>query len=235
MTLAEQFQQQGVRFYHNNVLLPDGSRTARDSEGGVDFEPWPSACGFDLVSFLDKSVLDVGCWDGAFAFVAEQRGASPVVGLDNVDLRMWDKGSNLAWSALHNVFQSKAVYKHGTIYALPYQDRSFDIVLCLGVLYHLSDPLKGLNECFRCCKERVIVESWANLDKQATLSLYAPGEIVSHDMTNVYCPSEGWFRKVGEMNGFKVVYSRRSFYRRICMHFVRDTELVNLHPPTVFP
>src|SRR5690606_37666209 len=35
------------------------------------------------VDFKGKSVLDIGCWDGQWSFVAEQRGAASVLASDD--------------------------------------------------------------------------------------------------------------------------------------------------------
>jgi tRNA (mo5U34)-methyltransferase len=235
MTLSEKFLRAGVRFYHASIPLPDGSKTAM-TENGIDCTGFETVYGFDKIAFSGKSVLDVGCWDGAWAFMAEQKGATEVVGLDNVDFRMWDKGNNSAWEALHSAYQSKAKYVHGTVYSLPFADKSFDIVYCLGLLYHLSDPLKALHECFRCCRERLVVEVWGTRGQDATIRLVAPREVNAHDPTNVYCISEGWLTKVAKMHGFTPVHINTFWGCRLCMQFVHDRGITpNLHPSTIYP
>jgi ribosomal protein L11 methylase PrmA len=39
--------------------------------------------------FAGMSVLDVGCFDGFYAFLAERRGAERVVAVDNEQYRLW--------------------------------------------------------------------------------------------------------------------------------------------------
>ena len=41
--------------------------------------------------FAGISVLDVGCFDGFYAFLAEQRGAERVVAVDNEQYRLWSR------------------------------------------------------------------------------------------------------------------------------------------------
>lgn len=43
-------------------------------------------------------------------------------------------------------------FVRGSILALPFGDAAFDVVLCKGVVQHLSDPLKGLAELTRVLK-----------------------------------------------------------------------------------
>lgn len=47
--------------------------------------------------------------------------------------------------------------KYGTIYKLPYQDNSFDLVLCTEVLEHLKNPKKGLQEIIRVSRKYILV------------------------------------------------------------------------------
>ena len=83
-----------------------------------------------------KRVLDVGAWNGAFSFECERRGAAEVVAfsLEDPDLSGFNR--------LKAVLDSKVNYVLGSVYNLdPQVMGRFDIVLFLGVLYHLRYPL----------------------------------------------------------------------------------------------
>ena len=83
-------------------------------------------------------VLDIGPWDGFYTFEMERRGAE-VTAIDYVDLD--------TFRALHRVFESRAEYRQMDVYEMDPADLgTFDIVLCLGVLYHLKHPLLGLEK-----------------------------------------------------------------------------------------
>lgn len=47
--------------------------------------------------------------------------------------------------------------KQGDIYKLPYEDNSFDLVLCTEVLEHLDDPQKALKELIRVSNKYLVV------------------------------------------------------------------------------
>jgi ubiquinone/menaquinone biosynthesis C-methylase UbiE len=79
-------------------------------------------------------ILDVGC------------GKRPC-GHVNTDLYL----ERLDPSRIRNFVKS-------TIYALPFPDRMFDMVVCREVLEHLDDPLSALKELIRVAKRIVIVE-----------------------------------------------------------------------------
>src|SRR5579884_1587362 len=79
-----------------------------------------------------KRVLDIGAWDGWFTFEMERRGAE-VVAID-----VWD---NPRFRHMHRVLGSRAAYLLLDVYDLdPDHIGRFDIVLFMGVLYHLKHP-----------------------------------------------------------------------------------------------
>ena len=99
-----------------------------------------------------KRVLDIGAWDGWFSFEAERRGAV-VTSLD------CQEQPNYLW--LHQKLGSKADYRNLDVFELPWVDLGkFDIVFCLGVLYHLRHPLWGLEILCALATDVVIVETY---------------------------------------------------------------------------
>jgi len=132
----------------------------------------------------NKSVLDIGGWDGAISFEMERRGSSNVIlvnpySLEDLDLPIQGKGTRDRFERLYREkgypfeeihsggarlliqwFHSRVQLLHASVYDLPARlDTAFDLVLCLGLLYHLRDPLRGLEGVSRLTKERLIVET----------------------------------------------------------------------------
>jgi tRNA (mo5U34)-methyltransferase len=135
--------------YHS-FRLPDGSVL----EGAMSLE-WQlhRLESFGLPADLSgKRVLDIGPWDGFYTFEMERRGAE-VTAIDYVDLD--------TFRALHRAFQSKADYRRMEVYELdPARIGTFDIVLCLGVLYHLKHPLLGLERVCSVTRDVCIVDTF---------------------------------------------------------------------------
>lgn len=98
-----------------------------------------------------KRVLDIGCWDGFYSFEAERRGAE-VVAIDCLRQENFFR----ARAAL----DSKVEFHELSVYELN-RDRlgGFDIVLFLGVLYHLRHPLLALERVCEMTTDVAIVES----------------------------------------------------------------------------
>jgi tRNA (mo5U34)-methyltransferase len=104
-----------------------------------------------------KRVLDIGTWDGWFAFEMERRGAE-VVAIDN-----WD---NPRFHEMHAVYKSRVDYRKIDIYDLtPEHVGRFDIVLFMGVLYHLKHPLLALERVCALTRELACVDSFVLRDE----------------------------------------------------------------------
>lgn len=108
------------------------------------------------IDFRDKSVLDIGCWDGYWSFYAERRGASHVLATDD-QTQNWagSAGFLLARELLGSAVDTKLDV---SVYQLDSLGGHFDIILCLGVYYHLVDPFYAFNQIrHRCHKDTIVV------------------------------------------------------------------------------
>lgn len=136
------------------------------------------------------SVLDVGTFDGFYAFEAERRGATSVVATDTVVWRHPDigrAGFDLARAALGSSVQDREV-EVGDL--SPETVGMFDLVLFLGVLYHLKDPLGALERVASVTRRQVVVETHVDLlsIRQPAAALY-PGDELHGDPSNWWGPN----------------------------------------------
>ena len=109
----------------------------------------------DRVDFRGKSVLDIGCWDGYWSFAAEKRGAASVLASDDLSQN---------WSVGQGVHLAKELLKSKidldldlSIYDVGHRGKKYDIILCLGVYYHLQDPYYAFSQLRHCCHEKTVV------------------------------------------------------------------------------
>ncbi len=138
------------------------------------------------------SVLDIGAWDGFFSFEAERRGAARVVAMDR-----WDgvagagrQGFDLAARALRSRAEGVRADIGSLTEGQAAELGSFDVVLLLGVLYHVTDPLGVLRNVRRLCSGRLILETEADLlwTRRPALAFY-PGRELSGDPSNWFAPN----------------------------------------------
>jgi SAM-dependent methyltransferase len=85
-----------------------------------------------------KRVLDVGCRDGLFSFLAEGQGASEIIGIDNC----LSKGAvELVIPFLRS---SVKMYEMNLYDLRPERFGQFEVIIFAGLLYHLRYPFWGL-------------------------------------------------------------------------------------------
>jgi tRNA (mo5U34)-methyltransferase len=126
----------------------------------------------DAIDFRGKSVLDIGCWDGYWSFYAERRGASRVLAIDDAS-QNWSDGRGLQLAK--ELYRSNVeIDRHVSVYDLEPLGRSFDIILFLGVYYHLLDPFLALAQIRRRCHagSQVLIEGNAAVGLPAKSALF---------------------------------------------------------------
>src|SRR6202050_20081 len=97
-------------------------------------------------------VLDIGAWDGWYSFEMERRGAQ-VLAID-----CWD---NPRFHQIRSMLKSRVEYRQMDIYELsPETVGRFDIVLFMGVLYHLKHPLLALEKVCSVTTDLAAVDSF---------------------------------------------------------------------------
>lgn len=127
--------------WFHNLHLPDGRETAPDHPLG-DF---PAFKWRQIESCLPGDLsgaraLDVGCNAGFYSFELAARGAD-VLALD-LDEHYLQQGR---WAARHLDPEGRVEFRQGSVYDLVDVGGTFEVVLFMGVLYHLRYPLLALD------------------------------------------------------------------------------------------
>jgi tRNA (mo5U34)-methyltransferase len=169
-----------------------------------------------------RSVLDVGAWDGFFSFEAERRGAARVVASDYYSWHGtgWGTGQGkagfeLAREALDSGVSDVDV---DVLDLSPERVGTFDVVLFLGVLYHLPNPLLALERVASVTGDLLILETVVDLVglKRPAAAFY-PGRELNDDPTNWWGPNpaavEGMLRSVGFTRVEHITPARSAAYR----------------------
>jgi tRNA (mo5U34)-methyltransferase len=90
-------------------------------------------------SLKGKTVLDIGCNAGFYAMEMKRRGADRVLGLDSRDEYLAQARFAAEVNQLDVEFRNLSVYDVGRL------GKTFDLVIFMGVLYHLRHPLLALD------------------------------------------------------------------------------------------
>jgi tRNA (mo5U34)-methyltransferase len=142
--------------------LPDGSSTStyHDDEIHVIHNTrWQM-----LESYLDRnlgadrnglSALDLACHQGWFAYNMARAGFSSVLGVDARQSHVDDS------KLISQIFEMEHLsFQQGDIHAQSSETTGkFDVVLMLGLLYHLENPVGALRVCRELCKNLCIIET----------------------------------------------------------------------------
>jgi tRNA (mo5U34)-methyltransferase len=138
MTLSIAERVQGVPHWYHQIELPDGTVTP-----GINLSKATLAQYEEMglpARFDGLRVLDIGCADGFYSFLAETRGAAEVIA---VDYRL---PTASGFSVAADILGSKVRHVVANVYDLdPALLGTFDFVFFIGVLYHLRNPLLALD------------------------------------------------------------------------------------------
>jgi tRNA (mo5U34)-methyltransferase len=159
-----------LRWYHT-IALPGGDVTPGyfDTRAAASVVPLPA-------SLAGKRCLDVGTYDGFWAFEMERRGAAEVVAVDVLDPRRWDwpgdtqqdavdaiggvkAGSLQAFEVAREALGSRVERRDVSVYDLsPESVGEFDVVYCGSLTLHLRDPVGALAAIRSVCRELLVYE-----------------------------------------------------------------------------
>src|ERR671933_1283270 len=107
-----------------------------------------------------KTVLDVGAWDGYFSFAAERLGAERVLAVDSFAWGGAEWGSQETFNLARSALGSKVEDHYAEVLELsPERVGNFDVVLFLGVLYHMRHPFLALERMAAVTRELLIIET----------------------------------------------------------------------------
>jgi len=127
--------------WFHNLHLPDGRQTAPEHPLG-DFPAfkWKQIEGSLPADLSGARALDIGCNAGYYSFQLADRGAE-VLALD-LDEHYLQQGH---WAARHLDPEGRVTFRQGSVYDLAEVEGRFEVVLFMGVLYHLRYPLLALD------------------------------------------------------------------------------------------
>jgi tRNA (mo5U34)-methyltransferase len=161
------------RAWYHTLTFPDGSVTPGyfDTRSAVNHVRWPA-------ELNGGRCLDVGTFDGFWAFEMEARGAAEVVAVDLDDPEAGDWSFDQRQRMVEQIRTFKTIGGQGfaeaakrlgsraqwvgkSVYALdPATDGQFDVVLCGALLLHLRDPVAALEAMRGVCRGvLILVES----------------------------------------------------------------------------
>jgi len=141
--------------WFHNLHLPDGTQTAPDHFLG-DFPTfkWEQIRDHLPADLHGWTALDIGCNAGFYSFELARRGAR-VTGID-YDPRYLRQAR---WAAHRFGVEDRVEFRRMQVYDLARSDERWDLVLFMGVLYHLRYPLLGLDIVARRVRRLMVFQT----------------------------------------------------------------------------
>ena len=154
-TIIEKVEQMGP-WFHNYEIASGIWTNGSGRSPGVDYPlvRWNLIEGL-LPNVRGKSCLDIGCSSGFFSLKLKELGADYVLGVDSGEqpqaIEQAKYGAHIL--GLDVDFRVLSAYDLATI------SRQFDVVLFMGVFYHLRHPLVALEAARSVCGGTMIFQT----------------------------------------------------------------------------
>jgi tRNA (mo5U34)-methyltransferase len=206
--------------WFHNLHLPDGSQTAPNHPLG-DFPSfkWRELSEHLPADLTGWSALDIGCNAGFYAIELAQRGAQ-VTAIDH-DPHFLRQAE---WAVRQFSLEKRIELRQAQIYDLARWPQRFDLVLFMGVFYHLRYPLLGLDIVSErvnrllvfqtlTVPEEKIAETPPDIDFSDRAALNAPGwprmafieNKFAGDSTNWWAANEAGVAAMLRSSGMEIV------------------------------
>jgi tRNA (mo5U34)-methyltransferase len=188
--------------------------------------------------------LDIGTFDGFWAFNMEARGADEVIAIDILDEERWDwpamdtaasraaiaarKGQGGGFTIASEALNSSVERQDCSVYELsPESQGEFDLIYLGSLLLHLRDPVKALEAVRRVCRGKLVAVDAISLP----LSLIRAPVANLDGLERPYWwkPNLRAFSRMVESAGFRIVEPARPFL----MPPGRGMERVPLRPASL--
>lgn len=141
--------------WFHNLHLPDGTQTAPEHPMG-DFPAfkWRDLAPHVPADLSGWTALDIGCNAGFYSIELARRGAH-VVALDKDEHFL----RQIRWARERFPFSDRIEVRRGQVYDLAHSRETFDLVVFMGVFYHLRYPMLGLDLVRRRVKRLMIFQT----------------------------------------------------------------------------
>lgn len=175
-----------IRWFHSIELAPGlVTQGLDDTRERVDILQIPE----DLSG---RTVLDVGAWDGFFSFEAERRNAERVVALDSFAWNGMNWSDKRGFELARRVLKSRVEDVEVDVLDIDPSRTGgeFDLVLFLGVLYHMRHPLLALERVASVTRGLLILETHVDMTwTRRPAAAFYPGKDLNLDKTNWWGPN----------------------------------------------
>jgi tRNA (mo5U34)-methyltransferase len=214
---------EALEWYHTIELRP-----GVETPGWHDTRPIAGQIPFPA-SLAGKRCLDVGTFDGFWAFEMERRGADEVVAIDILDPEQWDwplgadeavveaigrrKGSGNGFEIAARELGSSVTRLEKSVYDVdPDEIGRFDLVYLGSLLIHLRDPVRALERLRSVCDGTMIVVDGIDLPLSLLLPNTPTARLDGRGRPWWWYSNQAGLARMIEAGGFDVLEGPRRIY-----------------------
>jgi tRNA (mo5U34)-methyltransferase len=196
--------------------------------GWHDTRPIVNEIPFPL-SLAGKRCLDVGTFDGFWAFEMERRGAAEVIAIDILDPKEWDwpvcstaeaiaaigemKGTGRGFEIARRELRSDVRRLERSVYDVDENELGrFDLVYLGSLLVHLRDPVKALERLRAVCDGTLIVVDGIDLPLSLLLPRRPVANFDGRGRPWWWYPNQAGLERMIEAGGFEIITPPRRIY-----------------------
>ena len=193
-----------IYWHHSIQLFPD-----LVTKGGKSLELLEKerAAILGPLDLSGREVLDIGSWNGYFAFEAKRAGAARVIASDSLCWHLpvfrGRETFDLARECLDLNIETKVIDPT----ELPGDLAPVDVVLFLGVFYHMHDPIAVLKSAAALARDVLVIETHQDLltlDRPGMI--FYPRDTLNGDHSNWWGPNPECMFELLESIGWPRVY-----------------------------
>lgn len=198
----------GLRWFHS-IDFGEFASTGRFTKGTPqNFTLYGVFEFLQAMELTNASLLDIGTYDGITAFGAKKLGARKVTAVDNSRQPTFMAARKaLGYSETdvehNNGTQIKdLVAKFGT--------KSFDCIVCAGVLYHMLNPMQAFTETRKTLKDGgfLMLETVFDPSVEEASIAFNPIQTVMNEIYTYFVPSRSALVGMANLAGFTLVAER---------------------------
>jgi tRNA (mo5U34)-methyltransferase len=163
--------------WFHNLHLPDASQTAPAHPlGDFPANKWARLAPHLPSDLAGWTALDIGCNAGFYAIELARRGAR-VTGIDMEPLFL----RQAAWAARQFGLQDRIELRRMQVYDLAREERAWDLVLFMGVFYHLRYPLLGLDVVAERTRRMMVFQTLTMPGEEVFTDTAAPRDLMDRE------------------------------------------------------
>ena len=178
----KKYLEQNNTWYH--AMNINGIQT-KNTRTSSQYQMWISQVIPD--DLTGKNILDVGCTDGFYSFLCEQRNANRMLA---IDYEGFDKHKKMPESAkkinpnnfelYKKLLDSKVEYRKLDVYNIDLIKETFDFVLFFGVYYHLENLISALKKIYSVVSDSVFLAGHILESENPIMYYYDTSDITKH-------------------------------------------------------